>query len=62
MPLQESPQKFSSIQAWHMAKPHWRQVQQKGTDARQQWQAVRAARFRRRRVLRGGDAVMVPFL
>jgi hypothetical protein len=48
MPLHESPQKFSSMQAWQMAKPHLRQVQQKGTDARQQWQSVKAARFRRR--------------
>jgi len=37
------------MQAWQMAKPHWRQVQQNGTDARQQWQSVTAGRCRRRR-------------
>jgi hypothetical protein len=36
MPLQESPQKFSSMHSWQMAKPQ-RQVQQKGTCWAQQW-------------------------
>lgn len=48
MPLQDSPQKFSSMQAWHMANLHERHVQQKGTDAPQQWHSANAGRLRRR--------------
>jgi hypothetical protein len=39
MPLQDIPQKFSSMHAWQMAKPH-RQRQQKGSVSPQQWQVV----------------------
>ena len=49
MPLQESPQKFSGMHPWQMAKPQ-RQVQQKGTCWAQQWHTG----LRLRRVRRGG--------
>jgi hypothetical protein len=39
MPLQDMPQKFSSMHAWHMANPQ-RQRQQNGRTALQQWQTV----------------------
>ena len=35
IPLQEMPQKFSSMQSWHMVKPH-RQRQQNGAAVPQQ--------------------------
>jgi hypothetical protein len=42
MPLQESPQKFSSMQLWHMANPQWRHFQQNRRLFPQQWQTLSA--------------------
>ena len=44
MPLQDIPQKFSSMQAWHTANPH-RQVQLNGVKA---WQHAQGVSFLRR--------------
>jgi len=48
MPLQDIPQKFSSMQSWQMANPH-RHRQQKGGAAPQQEQgdALALRRFSR---------------
>lgn len=39
IPLQVTPQKFSSMQSWHMAKPQ-RQRQQNSGRSPQQWQGI----------------------
>jgi len=49
MPLQDMPQTFSFMQSWQIMKPQ-RQVQQKGTVFRQQWQVFGPLRRRRDRL------------